>query len=351
MIEGKQSTKDKVVKRQGQLPNPDQYADILEYIEQLDLTKNSALTEEQQRITREFLRKNVAMFATNPKGPAISPAVKHYIDTGDHAPIKCKPHRSSPAELEIIHKEVLEMLKNKVIRHSSSPWAAPVTLAPKPDGSIRFCVDFRKLNAVTRKDVYPLPRIDETLETMRGLEFYTSIDLASGYWQVEIQEQHKEKSAFITRNGLFEFNVMPFGLTNAPATFQRLMDNVVRDIPWTAGQDYMDDVLVGSHSFQDHLRDVQLLFDRLQQHGLSIKISKCNFFKEKLIYLGHELSKHGIRPNSAKIEAITRITAPKDISALKRFLGMTSYYRRFIKNYATIAQPLTNLMGKDSLYK
>jgi hypothetical protein len=257
----------------------------------------------------------------------------------------------SPAEWEIIYKEVQEMLKNKVIRHSSSPWAAPVTLVPKPDGSIRFCIDFRKLNMTTKKDVYPLPRIDDTLDRMGNLEFYTSIDLAAGYWQIEIAEEDKKKTAFITRDGLFEFNVMPFGLTNAPATFQRLMNTVLSNLDWTAGQAYMDDVLVESHDFNTYLVDLQKLFDRLQGSGLSVKLSKCKFFRKKLVYLRHEIDKHGIKPNPTKVDAVLNIPPPADVTDLRRFLGMTSYYRRFIKDYAKIASPLNALITKNTLYK
>ena len=172
---------ERTVKRPHAPATEKDYDELLTYIDKMDLDTDAKLNADQKQQVRDFLKRNVTIFATNPKGPGVTSAVKHYIDTGSHAPIKSKPHRASPAEIDIIHKETMEMLKNKIIRHSSSPWASPVTLAPKPDGSVRFCVDFRKLNAITKKDVYPLPRIDETLERMGGLEYYSSIDLASGY--------------------------------------------------------------------------------------------------------------------------------------------------------------------------
>jgi hypothetical protein len=212
---------------------PTDYTELLKQIDELDLSIDTDLTAEQQAQVRQFLKDNIRMFAINPSGPPITPVVKHRIDTGTAAPIRVKPYRSSQTEWEIINKHIKEMLKNRVIRHSSSPWAAPVVLAPKADGSLRFCVDYRRLNVVTKKDVYPLPRIEDTLNRMKNMEFYSSIDLASGYWQVEIEESDKEKTAFITTSGLYEFNVMPFGLSNAPATFQRLMDTVLTDMDGT----------------------------------------------------------------------------------------------------------------------
>ena len=327
------------------------YMDVIQQIEELNLAKDSNLTASQQNKLKQILRQYVHVFAPNPKAPKRTPKVKHSINTGNAAPIKQRPYRLSPAENQRANKEIQEMLKNKVIRKSNSPWASPIVLVKKPDGSIRFCVDYRKLNDVTKKDVYPLPRIDDTLDKMRGMQYFTSMDLASGYWQIEINESDKEKTAFTCAMGLFEFNVMPFGLCNAPATFQRLMDEVIADMDWRVGSDYIDDLIIGSLTFEEHCGDLIKVLERLSLYGLTVKLSKCHFFKQKLIYLGHEISNEGIRPNPAKTAAVEKMLPPTNLQSLRRFLGMTNYYRRFIHKYAEIADPLTRLLRKDALYK
>ena len=300
---------------------------------------------------KEFLLEFRDIFAVNPKNPGITSAVKHTIDTGNTRPIKDRMRKVSQVEDQVINKEVKEMHQNKIIRPSKSAWASPVVLVRKPDGSIRFCVDYRKLNSVTKKDVYPLPRMDDILERLAGKKMFTTLDMASGYWQIEIDEKDKEKTAFICSAGLYEYNVMPFGLCNAPATFQRMMDNLLQDLNWEAGRDYIDDIIIGSNKFEDHIQDLRNLFVKIRQVNLKIKLSKCTFGVAKALYLGHELSEQGIAPNPQKIEAIERMKPPVDLKGLRTFLGMTSYYRKFIYRYAHVAEPLNKLLRGGTVYR
>ncbi|GFU60005.1 hypothetical protein TNCV_3237871 [Trichonephila clavipes] len=186
------------------------------------------LSDEQRNKLSELLRKFSGLFTKTDKSTAAKTNVKHRIFTGDHAPINQRAYRVSPTERRIIHEEVQKMLDEGIVQPSESPWSSPVVLVRKKDGSWRFCVDYRKLNSVTKKDVYPLPRIDDTLDCLKGAKFFSSMDLRSGYWQIEIDEADRERTAFITPEGLYEFKVMPFGLCNAPATFERMMDNLLR---------------------------------------------------------------------------------------------------------------------------
>lgn len=178
-----------------------------------------------------------------------SSTVSHNIETGSHSPLRQRPYRVSAAERRIIEEQVDDMLHRGVIRPSNSPWASPVVLVKKKDGSIRFCVDYRRLNKITRKDVYPLPRIDDALDSLQGAEFFSSLDLRSGYWQVPMADADRPKTAFVTPDGLYEFNVMPFGLCNAPATFERMMDTILRGLKWKICLCYLDDIVVFSPDF------------------------------------------------------------------------------------------------------
>ncbi|CAF4077516.1 unnamed protein product [Adineta steineri] len=267
--------------------------------------------------------------------------VKHEIKLlPGSQPCNLPPYRIAPARRQIVEQNLREMLQDNVIVPSKSPWASPVVLAPKKDGTLRFCVDYRKLNAMTVRDAYPIPRIDDTLDSLQEAKFISTLDLRTGYWQVEMDERSREKTAFITQKGLFEFKVMPYGLTNAPATFQRLMDIVLAGLKWQCCLVYIDDVIIYSSSFEQHIEDLKRVFDALRSANLTLKTSKCHFCRRETKYLGHIITSDGIKPDPELIKSVVDFPRPQTIKDVQSFLGLTGYYRRFIKNYAKIAEPL-----------
>lgn len=235
---------------------------------------------------------------------------EHVIDTGDSPPIRQQSYRHSPFEREIAHKQVDEMLRDEVIRESYSPWSSPVVLVRKPDGGWRFCVDFRRVNAVTKKDVHPLPRVDDILDVLQGAKYFTTLDLTSGYWQIGIREEDKPKTAFTCGRGLYEFNVVPFGLCNAPATFQRMINKVLSGLLWKVCLAYLDDMVIFSKTIESHLKDLEKVFGALEQANLRLKPEKCKFAQEEIKYLGHVLTGTSIRPDPKKVAAIEKLPAP-----------------------------------------
>ena len=267
--------------------------------------------------------------------------VRHSIDTGDSVPYKCHPRKKSLVEKEYVRKEVQKLLKEGFIKPSTSPWGASVVLAKKKDGSLRFCIDYRKLNDLTKKDAYPLPRIEECLDALNGCLYFCTMDLASGYWQVAMNLEDVEKTAFTTHVGLYEWNVMPFGLCNAPATFSRMMEMVLSDIVWKECLVYLDDVISFGRTYDATLQSLRAVMMRLRAHNLKLKPSKCEFFRTQVEYLGHEVGQQGIRPSLSKIQALHDWKLPTDLTQLKSFLGFTGFYRRFIRGYAELAKPLT----------
>ena len=215
-------------------------------------------------------------------------------------------------------------------------------LSKEKDRSTRFCVDYRKVNSVTRKEAYPLPRVDDTLDTLAGAKWFTTLDLVSGYWQVEVHVDDEEKTAFCTSDDLFEFKVMPFGLCNAPATFQRLMDMILAGLQWTTCLVYLDDVIVLGCTFIEHLDHVEAVFSRLREANLKLQPFKCNLCRAKVNFLGHIVSSEGISSDTRKVEKVANWPIPTCQRDVQCFLGLTYYYyRRFIKDYANIARPLT----------
>ena len=308
------------------------------------------LSEEQQVELSNVLNKYSDVFAKSDSDLGRTDVLEHAIDTQGHAPIFQRPYRVPETQRKVIQTHIKDMANRGVIRPSKSPWSSPVVLVGKKDGSTRFCVDFRKVNAVTRKDVYPLPRIDETLDTLGGARYFTTLDLASGYWQVPLKEEDMHKTAFSTHTGLWEFTVMPFGLCGAPASFQRLMEIMLAGLNWESCLVYLDDIIIFSRTFEEHLSRLESVLSRLRAGGLKLKVKKCAFCAPEVKYLGHIVSKDGLHPDESKVNAVQNFPVPQDLTQLRSFLGLIGYYRKFVQDFSLHAEPLYRLSKKNVPY-
>ena len=277
--------------------------------------------------------------------------IKHSIHTGNAQPIRQPVHKVPVCQRQEMQKLLVEMHKKDVIQPSQSPWTSPVVLVRKKDGSTQFCIDYRKLNSVTRKDAYLIPRIDDTLDTFAGSQWFSTLDMVSGYWQVEVGEADREKTAFCTSNGQYEFKVMPFGLCNGPATFQRWMDLVLAGLQMSHCLVYVDDVIVMGKSFEDHLHNLRRVFERVQEAGLTLKPTKCTFFQTKVFYLGYFVSREGISTDPVKIDKKARWPTPQSAKDVQQFLSLAGYYRRFVRDFSTITKPLHCLTEKTARFE
>ena len=251
----------------------------------LDASGSTLLTEDQKEAFKSLVLQYADIFFCREDNLGRTSKLCHSIDTGSAPPIRQHVRRIPPAQRTLVKDLLDDMLHKDIIQPSQSPWASPIVLARKKDGSVRFCADYRKVNEVTRKDAYPLPRINDTLETLSDSKIFSTLDLASGYWQVVVTENDRQKTDFCTTEGLYEFKVMPFGLCNAPATFQRLMDIVLTGLQWTS---CLDDIIVLGRTFTEHLSNLGSVCSRIRDAGLKIKPEKCSFLKEKVKYLGHK---------------------------------------------------------------
>lgn len=271
--------------------------------------------------------------------------VRHRIELTDNTPFKQKHRRIPPAMYEEVRNHIQQLLACGVIRQSHSPFASNIVLCRKKDGNLRMCVDYRQLNERTIKDAHALPRIEEILEALAGNSYFTVIDMKSGYHNVEIEEEHKERTAFtLGPLGFYEYNKMPFGLANSPATYQRLMETILMDLNLKICFVYLDDVIIFSDTFQEHLQRIDKVFNRLKQAGLKLAPKKCSFFMHRVKYVGHIVSKEGIEPDPDKIEKVKSWPTPKSPEDVRKYLGFVGYYRRFIPNFSKIARPLNSLL-------
>lgn len=295
-----------------------------------------------------IIEHNIDLFAAKDSDLGCTTTTKMKIDTGNEPPIKLKSYKAPLNNRKIIDQAVGEMLDAGVIRRSRSPWSFPVVIVAKKDNTKRFCVDFRQLNRITKKNSYPLPVIDEILALLGKAKYFTTLDLKSGYWQVSMNDDDREKTAFTCHAGLFEFNVMPFGLANAPSIFQELMSEVLQGFDFCFA--YIDDILIHSTTLEEHIEHLQKVFDRLRQHGLKLKLKKCSFVQKETNYLGFVINEKGIKPDLNKVEAIRKMQTPTMVKHVRSFIGMCSYYRRFLPNFSEIAAPLVALTKKHARF-
>ena len=303
---------------------------------------SAPMTAEQRSIVQKLLDEHAYCLASRERPLGSVTGLYHRVrPTGE--PFKARLAALSPAQLEVQQNCIDEMLKYGVVQPSSSDWASRPSFAPKKDGTIRFCLNFRKLNQFDAKDNYPLPRAPDLLENLGKKNYFTSLDAAMGYWQIPIHPDDRKYTAVITQAGLFEFIRMPFGLSNAPATYQRMMDKILREGLRKFTCVYLDDVLIYSDTFNEHVIHVRKCMQWMAEAGLLLKAKKCSFFDDETEFLGHKVGKGQIRMTDTKIRKVIDFPRPSNVKEVQSFLGVTGYYRKFVRDYATIASPLNDL--------
>ena len=272
--------------------------------------------------------------------------VCHEIDTGDSKPIVLKARRTPIAIEHEVEKQISEMLNAGIIKRSESPWSFPIVVVRKRTGDLRICVDYRKLNEITRRPIYPIPDSQEVFDCVGGVRYFTSLDLSQGYHQIPMNENDKCKTAFATRTGHYQYEVMPFGLCGAPATFQRMMQSVLQNEAWVKCVIYLDDVLVFGKTVEEHNERLQAVLRKFREANLKLSPSKCKFLQKEIQYLGHIINGDGITTDPKKIEKMVKWPLPKCADELHSFLGLCNYYRKFIPKFSQLTEPLWKTMNR-----
>jgi len=304
--------------------------------------------DNQQPLLDRLLQQHSAIF-DEPRGlPSARPYVHRIHLLPDTAPVAVRPYRYPQLQKDELERQCEAMLAQGIIRPSTLPFSALVLLIRKADKSWRFCIDYRALNAKTSKDKFPIPVVDELLDELHGARFFTKLDLRSGYHQVRMHADDIAKTAFRTHHGHYEFLVMPFGLSNAPATFQALMNDVLRPYLRRFVLVFFDDILIYSSSWAEHLQHIAIVLSELRAHHLHLKRSKCSFGATSVAYLGHVISKDDVTMDADKVAAVASWPAPRSVRGLRGFMGLAGYYRKFIREFGLIAAPLTRLLRRDA---
>lgn len=308
----------------------------------LNFADSPVPAEWKERITQKLSAMS-EVFALHDTDFGCTNKVKHQIKLSDETPFKHRPRPVRPQDLDAVRRHLQELSDAGVIRESESPFSSPIVVVRKKNGDVRLCVDYRKLNLNTIKDAYALPNLEEAFSALTGSKWFSVLDLKSGYYQIEVDEADKHKTAFVCPMGFFEFNRMPQGITNAPSTFQRLMEKCMGDIHLKEVLVYLDDLIVYSETLEQHETRLLHVLNRLKEYGLKLSPEKCMFFQTSVRYLGHIVSQNGVETDPEKVAALKTWPSPKNLKELRSFLGFAGYYRRFIKDFSKIVKPLTNL--------
>jgi transposase InsO family protein len=314
--------------------------------------KLTHLEMNDRRILEPVIRRYRHLFyGLGSKDLGVTSQVQHGIETGDATPVKRSPYRTPHALKGVVEEHIDDMLQKGIIVPSMSPWSSSIVLVRKKSktGTVnyRFCVDYRALNSVTKPDAYPLPNITETLDSLGKSKIFSVLDMASGYFQIAIKPEDREKTAFSCHRGHFEFSKMAFGLNNAPATYQRCIDVVLMGLKGIDCLVYLDDIICFSATMEEHAEKLQHIFERLEKANFKIQPEKCVFATDTVEYLGHICTPDGIRPDPKKVKAVNEYPVPKTVKEIRSFLGLVGYYRRHIKDFAEMAKPLTILTKKE----
>ena len=321
-----------------------------DFVDRFDFS-NSVFDQQQKEKLLKLLWEYQDIFSAKESLLGQTDLMQFKVELKDDAvPFKARPYRSNPNVRQEIRRQVQEMLDKDIIEPSTSNFGSPVLLVSKPDGSYRFCIDYRKLNSMTKIDCHPIPRADDCIESLgaSGAKYFSCLDLESGYWQMPVHPDSRKYTAFVTHDGLYQCKRMSFGLVNAPSVFTRLMTRVLQGLNWEVCLVYIDDVIIFSGSFEQHLQRIRLVFDRLRSAGLTLKPRKSFFGQKRIKFLGHYVSENGIEPMEEKCAAINSFPTPTKVKDIRSFLGLAGYYRRFIRDFSKISGPLVALTRQDT---
>ena len=319
------------------------------HLDSIEIESEACENEKSQ--LKMLLQEYSHVFAKNKMDFGFTNLLKHEIHLNSDVPVKQSYRRIPPHIFNEVRDHIQGLLEANIIRPSSSPYASPIVVVRKKSGDIRLCVDYRRINDITRKDSFPLPRVQEVVDELKGSKYFSVIDMASGYTQVPVEEEHKHITAFCVPYGLFEYNRLPFGLSNAVATYSRLMTKIFSGELFFGLLIYLDDLLIYSKNFDEHIKKLRLVFEKLSHYGLKVNPKKCQLLMKSLVYLGHKISENGIEVDPSKFEVIRNWKVPTTVKEVKSFLGFLGFYRRFIKNFSQIAAPLIELTKNDSKSK
>lgn len=326
-------------------------AEVPKHLVDLYRKSTAGKSDYEKGVVAGLLQKYQQSFSTAEWDLGLTHLAEHTIKTGDAPPIKQRPRRVPLAYAEEEKKAIDELLQKGVIQKSTSPWASPIVLVRKKNGSVRPCVDYRQVNALVKPDGFPLPRIQDCLDAVAGATYFSSFDLTSGYFQIPLKEEDVPKSAFCCKYGHFEMTRMPFGLNNSASTFQRTMEIALQGLQWETCLVYIDDIIVYGTTFEQHIHRVEQVLDRMKQAGLKLKPEKCNMLQHKVLFLGHVVSNDGVLPDPTNTSKIVDWPVPQNTKHVKQFVATASYYRRFVRDFATMARPLTELTKKDRKFE